>query len=320
MRRSLLPTAVAALAAAALVISLSPPADAYPGRGQARAGLGERTGQQSIVERLEQRGDFSTLLALLDANGLTAALDGDDDLTLFAPNDAAFGKLDQATLDFLDQNPDVLVQILLYHVAPGEKFAADLLRDTTSATLQGGPVLVTFENRTVFVNESAVVRPDLRARNGVVHEIDTVLTPPDGDVTVESIVDVLELDGRFGTLLQAVDAAGLRGALEDPDANITLLAPTDDAFAALGTATLEAVLGDLGLLTSILTYHVLPERLSAFDLLTRREAETLQGDTVTVRFRRGGLKVNTADVVAPNLAAPNGTIHVIDDVLLPPSD
>jgi uncharacterized surface protein with fasciclin (FAS1) repeats len=313
-------TAMAAAALAAITLTtFAPPAEARLGQRLIREYVQERNAGKDLAERLEQRGNFTTLLSLLEATGLASTVADGGPFTVLAPNDDAFGKLDQATLDFLADNPDVLTSILLYHVIPGEFRSFDLLRVNTVETVQGGFVLATRENRRVFVNDSEVVRANLKAFNGVIHEIDTVLSIPEEPVVVENIIDVLELDGRFGLLLTVLEDADLTGALEAPDAGLTLYAPTDEAFLALGEETIEAVRADIDLLTSILLYHVSPERLTAIELLTDGDAATLQGSDVDIRFRRGGLRVNDASVIAPNVSAPNGIIHFIDAVLLPPT-
>jgi transforming growth factor-beta-induced protein len=306
MSRTSLRTAATALLAVGLVVAAPHAADArraFP--------------QNDLVETLERAGGFTTLLALLDATELTATVAGGGPFTIFAPTDDAFAKLPQETVDFLLANPDVLTEVLLYHVVDGRRSIGSLLRANTAETLLGEPVLVTFQHRGIFVNQSRVVRREIRAQNGIVHAIDTVLTPPEEPIEISSIVDVLRLDGRFGTLLTALEATGLDAALAGPGP-LTLFAPTDDAFAALGEETIQALLADPAALTDILLYHVVDRELDALWLLIRRHVKTLQGDTVEVRFRRGGgLFVDDAKLLSPNVDAPNGVIHVIDGVLLP---
>lgn len=269
-----------------------------------------------LVEVLERSGQFGTLLALLDGAGLTGTLAEGGPFTVFAPTDAAFAKLPQETVDFLLANPDALTEVLLYHVVDGRQRALELLRTGSAETLLGSPVLVTWESRRLLVNRSVVVRADLRASNGVIHAIDTVLTPPEEPIALASIVDVLRLDGRFSTLLAALEATGLDAALAGPGP-LTLFAPTDEAFAALGEEAIAALLADPAALTDILLYHVAGDAYGALELLFRRKVPTLQGDTVQVGIRRGALRVDQSRVLTPNLHAPNGIVHAIDAVLLP---
>jgi uncharacterized surface protein with fasciclin (FAS1) repeats len=307
MSRASLRIAATALIAVGLAVAAPPAADArraFP--------------QNDLIETLERAGGFTTLLALLDATQLTETVAEGGPFTILAPTDDAFAKLPQETVDFLLANPDVLTDVLLYHVVEGSRSIRSLLRSNTAETLLREPVLVTLQHREIFVNQSRVVRRDIRAENGLVHAIDTVLSPPEEPIEISSIVDVLRLDGRFDTLLAALEATGLDVALAGPGP-LTLFAPTDEAFAALGQETIEALLADPDALTDILLYHVADREFDALGLLIRRHVKTLQGDTVEVRIRRGRLFVDDAKVLSPNVDAPNGVIHAIDGVLLPGS-
>lgn len=118
----------------------------------------------------------------------------------------------------------------------------------------------------------------------------------------------------LGTLVTAVGEAGLVDTLNDADA-LTVFAPTDDAFAAIPEADLNAVLADTELLTSILTYHVVGGQLDPEAVVG--EQETLQGGTVTVEGDTDGMTVNGANVLCGNIPTANATVYVIDTVLMP---
>lgn len=134
------------------------------------------------------------------------------------------------------------------------------------------------------------------------------------------IVDTAVSAGTFNTLVTAVQAAGLVDALKG-EGPFTVFAPTDDAFATLPQETIDALLADpTGDLTQILLYHVVSGKVMAADLSDGLEAATLQGAPVTFTVSDGGAKVNDANIVAADIAAANGVIHVIDSVILPPAD
>lgn len=281
----------------------------------------------NIVETLEEKGEYTTLLSLLDLTGLTPALESAvETRTLFAPTDAAFDKLPDETIDFLLNNPDVLTDVLLYHVVDGRNRALQLVSRSITETLLEQPVLVAYENSltSVVVNRSNVLEANLRASNGTIHSIDTVLIPPDPPLTIESMIEVLQLDGRFSTLLTALEVTGLTDALRGEPVR-TLFAPTDAAFDKLPEGTLEFLLNNPDQLADILLYHVVPDLRRLQSLLAEGETETLQGATVTTtfdNFERLAF-INDAQVVNPNILAPsgsnpNGAIHTIDTVLLPP--
>jgi uncharacterized surface protein with fasciclin (FAS1) repeats len=135
-----------------------------------------------------------------------------------------------------------------------------------------------------------------------------------------NIVETAQSAGTFGTLLAAAQAAGLADALATTD-NITVFAPTDEAFAALPEGTVESLLleENRDQLVAILTYHVLPRELRSTDLPGRAiPVRTLNtADMLRVTKSHGAVTVDGANVVAADIHADNGVIHVIDSVLLP---
>jgi hypothetical protein len=133
----------------------------------------------NIVEVANAAGSFTTLLAALDAAGLTDTLRGPGPFTVFAPTDAAFAKIPPATLEALLADPQgQLTQILLYHVVSGQVLSTDLSNGQTAPTLQGATVAFTISGSSVKVNNANVITADVLASNGVIHVIDEVLLPP----------------------------------------------------------------------------------------------------------------------------------------------
>jgi uncharacterized surface protein with fasciclin (FAS1) repeats len=130
-----------------------------------------------------------------------------------------------------------------------------------------------------------------------------------------TIVDVAVQAGKFNTLVQAIQAAGLVETLSG-EGPFTVFAPTDEAFAQIPQETLQAVLADKEKLTAILTYHVVPGKLMAADVVRSTQLQTLQGQSITVSTE-GGVRVDDANVVQTDIEADNGVIHVIDKVIMP---
>jgi uncharacterized surface protein with fasciclin (FAS1) repeats len=130
-----------------------------------------------------------------------------------------------------------------------------------------------------------------------------------------TIVDVAVQAGSFKTLVQAVQAAGLVETLNGTGP-FTVFAPTDDAFAQIPQETLQAVLADKEKLTAILTYHVVPGKLMAADVVNSTQLQTVQGQSITVSTE-GGVRVDDANVIQTDIEADNGVIHVIDRVIMP---
>ncbi|MFO8124890.1 fasciclin domain-containing protein [Yoonia sp.] len=133
----------------------------------------------------------------------------------------------------------------------------------------------------------------------------------------KDIVDTAIEAGSFTTLVAAVEAAGLVETLKG-DGPFTVFAPTDEAFAALPEGTVEALLADPEALAAILTYHVVPGKVMSTDLSNNMMATTVNGADVTITTE-GGVMVDGANVVTPDIEASNGVIHVIDAVILPAS-
>ncbi len=148
----------------------------------------------------------------------------------------------------------------------------------------------------------------------------SVATPDPVVARGADIVETAADAGSFGTLLAAAQAAGLDDALK-AEGPLTVFAPTDAAFAALPAGTVESLLepANKAQLVAILTYHVVPGAVGALDALQAGEATTLQGASLAFRLADGRLKVNESTVVSNDIAASNGVIHVIDQVLLPPA-
>jgi uncharacterized surface protein with fasciclin (FAS1) repeats len=134
------------------------------------------------------------------------------------------------------------------------------------------------------------------------------------------IVDTAVAAGSFNTLVAAVKAAGLVDTLKGKGP-FTVFAPTDEAFAKLPKGTVEGLLKDIPKLTAVLTYHVVPGKVMAADVVKLKTAKTVQGQEVKIDASKWHLhktvKINDANVVKADVAADNGVIHVIDKVLLP---
>jgi len=141
---------------------------------------------------------------------------------------------------------------------------------------------------------------------------DSDTTAPEENLT---IVDVA-IEAEFSTLVTAVQVAGLEEALRG-DGPFTVFAPTNEAFANLPAGALEGLLADPEALAGVLTYHVIPGRILAGDLSDGIQVETLQGQSVTITLM-GGARINGVNIIATDIEASNGVIHVIDGVLLPP--
>lgn len=135
----------------------------------------------------------------------------------------------------------------------------------------------------------------------------------------DDIVDLAVGNDNLKTLVAAVKAAGLVDVLKG-DGPFTVFAPTDAAFAALPKGTLEMLLKpeNKDKLAAILTYHVVSGKVMSGDLSNGQKATTVQGEKIKVSLKSGTVKINEAKVIAADVKAKNGVVHVIDKVILPP--
>jgi len=270
----------------------------------------------TIVETAVAAGNFKTLVAAVQAAELVDTLNGKGPFTVFAPTDEAFAKLPKGTLEMLlkPENKAKLAAILTYHVVPGSVKAADVVKLKNAATVQGQRVDIKVDAGKVMVDGANVVATDVACSNGVIHVIDTVILPVDG-----TIVDVAAKNGSFNTLVAAVKAAGLVETLSGKGP-FTVLAPTDAAFAKLPAGTLEMLLKpeNKKQLVDILTYHVVPGVAAYSDQVVKMsQVPTVLGTPINVTVTDGKVRLNDSNVVATDVEASNGVIHVVDTVILP---
>ena len=272
--------------------------------------------KQDIVETAVSNGSFKTLAAALGAADLIDTLKGDGPFTVFAPTDEAFAKLPKGTVESLlkPENKAQLAAILAYHVVPGDVRAKQVVKIAGAKTVNGQRVDIKVVDGGVTVDNANVTATDIVCANGVIHVIDQVILPA-GD----NLVATADNAGSFKTLLTAAKAAGLADTLSS-DGPFTIFAPTDEAFAKLPEGTVASLLEpkNKAKLAAILKYHVVAGRVYSEDALTAGQAKTLLGESVQIHVSQGAARVNEATLVATDIDAANGVIHVIDQVLLPP--
>lgn len=307
-----------------------------------------------VITAAADEGQFTILLAAVqaaDPSVLEKLSDTEADITVFAPTDDAFNTVGEDELNAILENQELLTSILLYHVFEGAIGSADIadMDGEAVTTLQGTPIELRIEEDKVFVNSAEVVTPDIAASNGVIHAIDTVLMPPaepaaeaaeEAPAAGSTIVEVVTASAQgdepeFTMLLAAVQAASpdVLERLSDPNAQLTVFAPTDEAFNALkeslGDEAFQALLDDEGKLTDTLLYHVVNGKVLVADITAAFESEEnvdalvaqtlLTGDTLLItKDEEGNYYVNGAQIVTTDIEAANGVIHVIEAVITLP--
>ncbi len=296
---------------------------------------------QTIAEIASGNESLSLLVAALGRvpSLLDAAGDETATLTVFAPTDDAFAALLTTLTDAtgntfasLDDVPDyVLERVLQYHILGSAKTAAELA--DSEETLEGSSISV---DGTVLNGSVNVVADlaDISASNGVVHVIDAVLVPSFILNSLNTVLEpaIFDAEGRFTTLVTAVETAELAGALTNADATLTVFAPTNDAFTAYIDASDFADASELlasDMLGNILLYHVLGATVpssaivagaSSAPTLYEDDDEDEVGEVVYISNNgEDGIFLNGGpQVIIPDLEEGNGVVHVIDGVLVPP--
>ncbi|WP_371188620.1 fasciclin domain-containing protein [Thalassotalea maritima] len=279
----------------------------------------------TIVDAATGDGNFTTLIAALEATGLDQVLaDPSSTYTVFAPTDAAFELLGEDAINELLDDPARLEAILLYHVLAGEVPAEDALAaaGSTVATANGASVGLSLSGDALLVNTATVTTTDIMTDNGIIHVIDAVLMPPAamGEPT-ENIVDTAIASGAFTTLVAALQATGLDATLADESSQFTVFAPTDAAFDLIGEQTLNTLLANPDVLSSILLQHVIAgaavDSVTAYSL-NGTSPEMASGAMIPLNINADSdtLTFGGANVIMSDIYTKNGIIHVIDAVVV----
>lgn len=293
----------------------------------------------TIVDVAIGNPDFSALVAaVVKTSQVNFLSNAGLNATVLAPNNAAFAQLpapfnNAANISAITDAATIntLRQIIRYHVVPGKRNAAQFTNgnyQTFNSPATPGANQITVGrsiDNGVFINGGTqVIAVDVPATNGVIHVIDKVLFPPTQD-----IAQIAVANGSFTALVAALKKTGLAN-VASLAGNTTVFAPTDAAFAQLpaplnNAANIKGITdpATISTLKSVLLYHLVPARVFSVDLREGLQAPTnLPNQTLTVSLA-GGAKVkgsgNAAgsNIVAVNILARNGVIHVIDQVLLP---
>ena len=284
---------------------------------------------QNIVQVAQTTAGLDDLVAAVTKANLGATLSGTTRLTVFAPTDAAFDAL--ATQLGLGTGANLvntlpasaLASILTYHVLGSAQAAATLEAEPSVATLYsfggnaasltlsatGGGLTITDADLTA----AHVTTANVQASNGIVHVIDKVLIPPG----VLNVVQMAQANPIFSSLVGAVVSANLATTLSGTGP-FTVFAPTNAAFAQIQSTVASLSTAQLAL---VLEYHVLPEAVQASAIPFGQPIVTVAGQDITIRAGTPPTIVDTtstpANIIATDVEASNGVIHVIDKVLIP---
>ena len=278
----------------------------------------------NVVQVAQSDSRFSILVEAVQAAGLTDTLTAPGPYTVFAPTNDAFsaalGELG-VTKDQLLANTPLLTAVLKYHVVAGQVPSSAVPLGKAINPVGGGFFKIDKVGTSLVITDgrnrtSKIVQADIAASNGVIHAIDKVLLPAD-----KTIVQTAIANPDFSILVEAVTAAGLVDTLNAPGP-YTVFAPTNAAFASLLTelgVTKAQLLANTALLTKVLTYHVVPGLVLKADVPINTPIKTVEGETLTVgpTLAITDQRARQSNIVATDVLASNGVIHVLDKVILP---
>jgi len=278
---------------------------------------------KDIVELARATPVLSTLVTAIETAGLSSTLKGPGPYTVFAPTNAAFDKLDEGVLDDLLANPDILAQILQYHVVSGKVMSTDVTTGSVPTLLTGSSLDIEVNGSSITINDLAsVIGADVEATNGVVHLIDEVLIPASIELPKDNIVEIAQATPSLSTLVEALTKFPDLVTALSTDGTYTVFAPNNDAFAALLTAIGQTSLDDVpeSVLRVILEYHVISTAaLLSTDLSDGQTADALSGEEISITINNDGVFISDAKVLTPDVEASNGIVHIMEDVMVPPS-
>jgi transforming growth factor-beta-induced protein len=296
------------------------------------------TTPQNIVEIAQANPQFSTLVAAVVKANLAGALSGTNLLTVFAPTNEAFdqaatalGLVDGPAL--VDALPDsALASVLNYHVVAGRNLSSGLVAGSlpTLYEFEGASAPLTLalssgvQLTDALLTTATVTTPDIEASNGVVHVINKVLVPPG----VLNIVQMAQLNPAFSQLVSAVVTAGLVDALSAATPKLTVFAPTNAAFTEVASTVAGLNNSELG---NVLRHHVVGAEVLSTDIPFGTPVNTITlpanaPQQITINSAAAPSIATITDasgsspasnIVAVDVRASNGVIHVIDKVLIP---
>ena len=279
----------------------------------------------TILDVAAENGRFTKLITAVKAARLVETLSSPGPFTVFAPTDEAFNKsfTESQLADLLKpENLTQLKKLLTCHVVDGKVMAADVMKLSFAKTLADGlNVSIRVENGKVFVNDSEIITKDIPCANGVIHVIDTVLSPE------TTTYDLLVGSKKFTKLIAALNTGKLDDILSSTTLQRTVFAPTDEAFNKSFTESqLTELLENKNKLKKLLKYHIVHGKVMAADINAiadgsgSTDVTTLEGQKISISMENGNVILNNnAKVTITDVLGSNGIlVHVIDTVLIIP--
>lgn len=288
---------------------------------------------QSIAAIAAANPSFSTLVSALQKAGLVDTFSGSGSFTVFAPTNAAFDAAAAALLGSGKSGADLvsaldvasLTAVLTYHVVAGAKNAQAVLASSQLGMLDGNLAPVALRNGQPSIAGVAIAQTDIQASNGVIHVLSGVMLPPAvaaNPNAFKTIAAIAAGDPNFSTLVAALVKAGLVDVFNGTD-RFTVFVPTNAAFDEAAKQLhlrdgMELVNElDVRTLTAVLTFHVIAGEVKAAEVVTADQLHMFSGVAADVSLRGGKAYIDDAEVIATDIVAKNGILHVLGGVMLP---
>ncbi|MGB1254081.1 MAG: fasciclin domain-containing protein [Candidatus Promineifilaceae bacterium] len=312
------------------------------------------TYETSLMDVLEADGRFTTYIGALEQTGLDQMIKYNGSFTLLAPTDAAFNRMSAEDRGVMFSNTNTLRQTLLHHMLLSKWRTETIGSWEIAHSLLGKQMQVRMQGGMLILDEARVINANVSADNGLIHMINGVLIPPGGSFdsrkhgkngqqktpnnnggggqqtprnengsssgesplhTIGTIYEILVAEGRFRTLMSVTNKAGLSQML-NRNGPFTLFAPTNAAFNALPKGTLDALMADQAAVRQLLLHHMVQGKFETNRLETLRTLRTALGENVEITHQGNAILIDGARITLRNIEATNGTIHVIDAVVM----
>lgn len=280
---------------------------------------------KSVLEIMEDNAEAKTFMEFVQLAGVGTALDEAGNLTVFAPSQEAFQKLPEEELSRLRRDTAAARDLVMYHIVQG-RYKTDAVRDDQRIRCVDGKNSLRMRvyrkvpgNKGYGVESAMIKTSDTEGQNGVIHLIDKVLKPP-----TENIVEVLQNDGNFSIMLEAlqkvraIDPDVLSVDTRTGHTSLTLFAPSDEAFRKLDKEQLQKVMTDTEYLTQVVKNHIVDNMVPscAFNSKLHYNVKTKQ-NVVEIQKRNHHIEFGGAHVLKPDLVTRDGIVHFVDQVILP---
>lgn len=283
--------------------------------------------EKTIVEVVTSDNDFSLLAAAVTHAGLVQTLSGSGPFTVFAPTNDAFVAAGLNSAAAIQALPAETVRgILMYHVL-GQAVPAASIPEAANTPIETAAEVDAYVTRksdgSASINGSAVLQADVMATNGIIHVINKVLMPPMGNA-VEALMDNDNFSMLVAAVVRASEGSTNVAEVLMGEGPFTIFAPTNQAFIDAGFSSVAAIqAADPDILTTILTYHVIPALVFSTDLVDGATPTTVNGENLSISLTDDGAMVagngneTPSSITQADWVTENGVVHTIDQVLMP---